>query len=98
MIEIICKIILCHLFGDYVLQCDYIAKSKGDNWYHLFVHCGLYTLPFCFCFGYNIGALVIFISHLIVDSLKARYKKINYVTDQIIHYIIAFLTIMIVTQ
>ena len=63
MIEIICKIILCHLFGDYVLQCDYIAKSKGDNWYHLFVHCALYTLPFCFCFGYNIGALVIFISH-----------------------------------
>jgi len=94
-LEIFVKIILCHLFGDYVLQCDYIAKSKGDNWYHLFVHCALYTLPFCFCFGYNIGALVIFISHLIVDALKARYKKINYVVDQIIHYIIAFLTVLV---
>ena len=32
-------IILCHLIGDYVLQCDFVAQTKGKNWYHLFIHC-----------------------------------------------------------
>ena len=34
-------VVLCHLIGDYVLQCDFIAQTKGKNWYHLFVHCAL---------------------------------------------------------
>lgn len=32
MIEIIYKLIICHLIGDYVLQNDFIAKTKGENW------------------------------------------------------------------
>ena len=24
-------IVLCHLVGDYVLQCDFIAQTKGKN-------------------------------------------------------------------
>lgn len=28
---IILNIIMCHLIGDYVLQCDFIAKTKGQN-------------------------------------------------------------------
>ena len=39
-------LVFCHLVGDYVLQNDFIAKNKGSNWYHLFVHCALYCLPF----------------------------------------------------
>ena len=86
-IETILKLIFCHLLGDYVLQVDFIAKTKGENWYHLFVHCMLYCLPFYICFGMGWRLLVILIAHLIIDPLKARYKKINYVQDQIIHYI-----------
>lgn len=52
-------LVFCHLVGDYVLQNDFIAKNKGSNWYHLFVHCALYCLPFypmrrktpCFSYG-----------------------------------------------
>lgn len=44
-------LILCHLVGDYVLQCDFIAKTKGSNLYHLFVHCALYCLPFVLLYG-----------------------------------------------
>lgn len=87
MLELIFKLILCHLAGDYVLQNDFIAQTKGSNWYHLFVHCMLYCLPFYVYFGLDWRLLVILITHLIVDSLKARYKKINYVQDQIIHYV-----------
>ena len=85
--ETIFKLVLCHLVGDYVLQSDFIAKTKGENWYHLFVHCMLYCLPFYPCFGFKWQLIVILVAHLIVDPLKARYKKINYIQDQVIHYI-----------
>lgn len=86
-IELLLKLLFCHLVGDYVLQIDFIAKTKGENWYHLFVHCVLYCLPFYMCFGIDWRLLVILVTHLIVDSLKARYKKISYTQDQVIHYI-----------
>lgn len=82
------ELILCHLIGDYVLQCDFIAKSKGDNFYHMFVHCALYCVPFYFLFGISFKLLFLFITHIVIDLLKARYKKIDYKTDQILHYIV----------
>ena len=87
MINIIIKMIFCHLVGDYVLQSDFIAKTKGQNWYHLFVHCFLYCLPFYIVFGLTWHLLFIFVTHLLVDQLKAKFNKINYVTDQLLHYI-----------
>lgn len=88
MFETILIIILC-LVGDYVLQVDFIAKTKGTNWYHLFVHCALYILPFYIVFGLTWQLGFIFVAHMIIDPLKARYSKINYVTDQILHYVVA---------
>ncbi len=82
------ELILCHLIGDYVLQVDFIAKSKGDNYYHMFVHCALYCVPFYFLFGISFKLLFLFITHIVIDLLKARYKKIDYKTDQILHYIV----------
>ena len=73
-------IVLCHLIGDYVLQCDFIAQTKGKNWYHLFVHCALYCVPFLIVFGWTWQLAAIFISHLIIDPLKARWNKITYTT------------------
>lgn len=91
MFEIMILLILCHLVGDYVLQCDFIAQTKGKNWYHLFVHCALYVLPFYVCFGLNWQLAMLFASHIIIDALKARWNKITYSQDQILHYIIAFI-------
>ena len=90
MNELVLKIvtlILCHLVGDYVLQSNFIAETKGANWYHLFVHCALYTLPFVIAFGITWQAGTIFALHLVIDPSKARWKKINYPTDQILHYL-----------
>lgn len=95
MMDIFLKIIFCHLVGDYVLQNDFIAKTKGENWYHMFVHCALYCLPFYIVFGIDIRLIYIFFSHVVIDVLKARYKKINYITDQIGHYIVAFVLYLI---
>lgn len=81
-------LIMCHLIGDYVLQSNFIASTKGKNWYHLFVHCVLYTVPFLIVFGWTWQLLIIFLTHMIIDPLKARYYKITYVQDQILHYVI----------
>jgi len=82
------KLVMCHLIGDYVLQGDYLAKSKGKNWYDLWVHCMLYIIPFVIVFGYSWRIIILFLSHFIIDALKARYNKINYYQDQLLHYFI----------
>lgn len=86
MVEILVKVIMCHMIGDYVLQNDFIAKSKGTNFYHMFVHCVLYCVPFALVFGTNILLLTLFLSHIITDLLKAKFNVINYTQDQLIHF------------
>lgn len=81
-------LVICHLIGDYFLQSDFIAKTKGQNLYHLFVHCILYVVPFYIAFGLDLRLVIIFISHVIIDALKARYHAISYLGDQVIHYVI----------
>ena len=91
MVENIILLVMCHMIGDYVLQTRFIAESKGNNWYHLFVHCVLYVVPFYICFGFIWQLAVIFVAHLIIDPLKARYGKINYWQDQTLHYLVSLL-------
>ena len=82
----IMELIICHLIGDYVLQSDYIARTKCENWYHMFVHCVLYIVPFWILYGFNLCLLFLFIEHFIHDVLKSRYDKLSYVEDQFSHY------------
>lgn len=42
MTNLILKLLFCHLFGDYVLQTPYLAETKGQNGYHMFVHCTVF--------------------------------------------------------
>ena len=72
--------------GDYVLQTDFLAKTKGDNVWHLFAHSVLYSLPFMIAFGFDWKVPFIIGTH--IDALKSRYKVINYVTDQVLHLIV----------
>ena len=75
-----------HFIGDYVLQSDYIATTKGKNWYHLFVHCILYISPFLIYYGINDCLwYFLFIPHFIIDACKARFGIIDYFTNQLLH-------------
>jgi len=58
----------------------------GEQEYHLIVHCALYILPFYICFGFTWRLAVLFITHIVIDALKARYGRINYIADQVMHY------------
>ncbi len=86
MARMIAKLVACRLIGDYCLQTDFIAKTKDENSYHLFIHCFLYAIPFWIAFGWGRGLGALFFSHFVVDALKARYHKISYLLDQTIHY------------
>ena len=77
-----------HFIGDYVLQTDFLAKTKGDNIWHLFIHSVLYSLPFMIAFGFNWKVPFIIGTHIVIDALKARYKVINYVADQVLHLMV----------
>lgn len=79
------KLLLCHFIGDYVLQTDFLARTKGDNWWHLIAHCVTYTAPFVLFFGIDLKIAILLLSHIAIDSAKARYKKINYASDQLMH-------------
>ena len=82
------------MLGDYFLQGDFIASTKGKNWYHLIVHCMLYIVPFILIFGLDWRVYVLLVSHIIIDPLKARYNKITYIQDQIMHYLILIIYLM----
>lgn len=90
--ETLILMVLCHLLGDYVLQSDYIATTKGRNYYHLFVHSALYCLPFMFFIGITYNVLFqLFITHFFIDAGKARFRTIGYVRDQLLHYFVIFM-------
>ena len=74
-----------HFIGDYVLQTDFLAKTKGNNIWHLFAHSVLYSLPFMIAFDFDWKVPFIIGTHIVIDTLKARYKVINYITDQVLH-------------
>ncbi len=92
MVEIIFVLLVCHFLGDYVLQTDFLARTKGGNLWHMIAHCVLYTMPFYCVFGLGWHILALFISHFITDISKARWHTISYLQDQFIHItILAFM-------
>lgn len=77
-----------HFIADYVVQTLFIAESKGDNWYHMIVHCVLYAFPFSVYYGFDWRIFLLIVSHTIIDAGKARYHVVSYTQDQIAHFII----------
>lgn len=81
------KLTACHMLGDYVLQSDYLARTKGMNLWHLLAHCVLYVVPFSVVFGIDQRILWLFLSHLLIDAMKARWQVIGYASDQVAHVV-----------
>lgn len=85
--SVIYKLLACHMLGDYVLQTDFLASTKGDNWWHLLAHCVFYSVPFAVIFGVDQRIFWLFLSHLLIDVMKVRWKVIGYVSDQVAHVV-----------
>ncbi len=104
--EILIKLILAHIFGDFVFQNEYMAcfknryqhseELKSVNimilMYHATIHAGLvYFITGDFIFF--IAELII---HAIVDDKKCA-GKITYLQDQVIHLICKLLYFLLLT-
>ena len=84
MTNLLYKLLACHMLGDYVLQTDFLAKTKGTNVWHMLAHCVTYTVPFAFVFGIDWRIWFLLVLHLLIDALKALHY-IGYVSDQVAH-------------
>ena len=97
--ELVIILVMCHMLGDYVLQIDYIVKTKKENFYHLFVHCMLYCVPFMFVDGIRSWFPFLFLTHILIDWWKCKMEptiwfneKEIYIMDQVLHYcVLAFI-------
>lgn len=88
------QLLFFHLLGDYVLQTPFLAETKGKDSYHMFVHCALYCLPFYIRFGLDPRLLSMFFLHFGIDSLKARYNRIGFAMDQVLHYAVLYIYLL----
>jgi len=73
--------IFAHFIGDYVLQTQFLATTKGKYWYNMLVHCILYTgsvglvlMKWIDGFPYY-GIPLLLVSHWVIDSWKCRGLK-----------------------
>lgn len=69
---------------------DEQMTNRSEEWLKSLCK-GLGCVPFLIVFGWTWQLIVIFISHLIIDSLKARWNRITYTEDQTLHYIIGMI-------
>jgi len=69
-------LLLAHLWGDYILQNDWMVRNKTSNSGACAVHVLMYGIPFLFIMDMTASAwLVIVITHFIID----RYRLARYV-------------------
>ena len=76
------KLLASHMIGDYVLQSDFIAKTKGENWWHLISHSITYTVPFALLMGIDIKIGLLLFSHILTD-LSTIWTKLPVISFKI---------------
>lgn len=85
--------LLAHLVSDFFLQTEESCKDKAKNAFkskHLYIH-ALITFACSWLFSLNVGywwaALIIAVSHLIIDGLKSLCKERRgiFFIDQLLH-------------
>lgn len=66
--------LILHLFGDYILQSNWMAVNKSKHTLPCFLHCLTYTLPFLLLTHSLLALTVIFVTHFAIDRTgAARY-------------------------
>lgn len=109
MINLIIKLLIAHVIGDFVLQPNSWVKAKKRKkfrskyfYLHGLVHFITLVILLEFNYSYWLSIAIIVISHLIIDLLKLNLDgKINsrllFVLDQILHLLILGFVVFINT-
>lgn len=96
MLALFLKLILAHLIGNFFLQSAKMVNSKENKKVrspYLYIHCLLHVLLSCFFvaeLSFWPYALIIGISHLVIDTLKLYIQKpkwriVAFIVDQLLH-------------
>lgn len=64
------KQIFAHMIGDFVLQNQWMASNKYDNYLVALIHGAFYTVPFLILFGFCWQLIPICILHTLIDHYK----------------------------
>ena len=75
--------LLCHLFGDYILQSDYMAMNKSKRSLPCIIHVILYTSCFLFLTFSWKALLVIGVTHFILDRWHFFIKRMIWLKNHI---------------
>lgn len=62
--------LLCHLWGDYILQSDWMAKGKAIWWFPCLLHVLLYSAGFLVLRPSWNALAVIFATHYLIDRYR----------------------------
>ncbi len=98
MLTLTIKLILAHLLGDFVLQPNQWVKGKSEHplrylLYHGIVHAILLCVLLGFNTAYWAGALIIVLSHLLIDLAKQQLLRPGralwlFFADQLAHLLV----------
>lgn len=77
----------CHLIGDFPFQSEWFVNYKGKSWEVCFYHAAVYAATFIiFAHAGWAFAVVLLLSHVIIDPLKARWHVVKTIwQDQLLH-------------
>lgn len=85
-------LLACHFIGDYPFQPLFFVEMKGKSWEINFYHAATYTAAFVvFAHVSPLAALILLVSHFVIDPIKARYQiiPVNKIwIDQLLHLIV----------
>lgn len=101
--EIFFWLIAGHFLGDFAFQSAWMSEEKGSSWEINAYHAATYAATMLVVMA--IGGLYLppaimglfFISHFLIDPLKARWGIIKSIwLDQILHFMVIVLTANII--
>src|SRR5690606_34449068 len=102
--ELLLRLLIAHLIGDFILQSDKWVKEKetkklasGKLYLHVLIH-GLLSLILMWDLSLWYIAVIISISHLIIDAgniiiQKEKNKRLLFFIDQFLHLVVISLIV-----
>ncbi|NQV90435.1 DUF3307 domain-containing protein [Candidatus Uhrbacteria bacterium] len=93
-----------HMIGDFPFQSPWMIQGKETSWEVLVYHCMTYTAMFVLGLLHPElashitvqGLALIFVSHILIDAAKARWKWIKQIwVDQLLHFSMIALAILL---
>jgi hypothetical protein len=90
MLNTFLTLVACHFLADFPFQSDWLASNKGKSWELMIYHCLIYTATFILFAKVSLAfAAILFITHMIIDPLKARYHVVKQIwQDQLLHMVV----------